>query len=203
VNPSWHELRTFHLSSGEHGVRLDLTYGGISPIAAYVVAQLVAQACGRSKPSSVRPGCRGHNRARTEHRARQPISRQRFRRLHSQRGRRRRARPPPDLTRPALSAARAVGHHGSTAGKGAGRAPAAWEAEAPATAPPFALGRQRSFCLAAHCRALDNQLHQLVATRATPPSNQTRYGACRRATPLSTEARWVVLDGSRRVRARV
>ena len=46
MNPSWHELRTFHLSSGEHGVRLDLTYGGISPIAAYVVARVVAEACG-------------------------------------------------------------------------------------------------------------------------------------------------------------
>jgi hypothetical protein len=45
VHPSWHELRTFHLSTADRKVQLDLTYGGITPIGAYVVARLVAEAC--------------------------------------------------------------------------------------------------------------------------------------------------------------
>jgi Family of unknown function (DUF5677) len=46
VHPSWHELRAFHLDSSEGRLVLDPTYGGMAPIAGYVLARLVAEACG-------------------------------------------------------------------------------------------------------------------------------------------------------------
>jgi hypothetical protein len=46
VHPSWHELRAFHLISEPGGIRLDTTYGGMTLIAAYVVARLVVEASG-------------------------------------------------------------------------------------------------------------------------------------------------------------
>lgn len=48
VHPTWHEIRAFHLRSDETGIHLDYTYAGIPPIAAFLLAQLVAEACGDS-----------------------------------------------------------------------------------------------------------------------------------------------------------
>lgn len=48
VHPSWHELRAFHLDSSGDGLALDASYGGMAPIAAYVLARLVAEACGEA-----------------------------------------------------------------------------------------------------------------------------------------------------------
>jgi hypothetical protein len=45
VHPSWHELRTFHLAGEGRVVHLDSTFGGMQPLAAYVLARLVAEAC--------------------------------------------------------------------------------------------------------------------------------------------------------------
>jgi Family of unknown function (DUF5677) len=44
VHPSWHEIRSFHLKRTSEGLHLDPSYSGLTPIAAYVVAQLVAEA---------------------------------------------------------------------------------------------------------------------------------------------------------------
>ncbi|WP_183343651.1 DUF5677 domain-containing protein [Conexibacter arvalis] len=45
VHPTWNELRAFHLASAEGELRLDSTYAGIAPIAAFVLSRLVAEAC--------------------------------------------------------------------------------------------------------------------------------------------------------------
>lgn len=46
VHPTWHELRTFHLSTSGGRLELDVTYGTMAPIAAYVVARVIAGGCG-------------------------------------------------------------------------------------------------------------------------------------------------------------
>jgi hypothetical protein len=45
VHPSWHELRTFHLACDGDLVQLESTFGGMVPVAGYVLARLVAEAC--------------------------------------------------------------------------------------------------------------------------------------------------------------
>jgi hypothetical protein len=45
VHPSWHEIRAFHLSTDENGLHLDYSYAGMAPIAAFVLARLVVEAC--------------------------------------------------------------------------------------------------------------------------------------------------------------
>jgi hypothetical protein len=45
VHPSWHEIRTFHLATENGRLVLDPTYGGIAPIAGYIITRLVAEAC--------------------------------------------------------------------------------------------------------------------------------------------------------------
>lgn len=45
VHPSWHEIRALHLRSDATGTHLDYTYAGMTPIAAIVLARLVADAC--------------------------------------------------------------------------------------------------------------------------------------------------------------
>ncbi len=45
VHPTWHELRAFHLATDDGDLRLDSTYAGIAPIAAFVLSRLVAEAC--------------------------------------------------------------------------------------------------------------------------------------------------------------
>ena len=45
VHPTWHEIRAFHLRSDEVGLHLDPTRAGMTPIAAFVLARLVVEAC--------------------------------------------------------------------------------------------------------------------------------------------------------------
>jgi hypothetical protein len=46
VHPTWHEIRAFHLTTQHGSLELDVTYGTMTPVAVYVVAQVVAQSCG-------------------------------------------------------------------------------------------------------------------------------------------------------------
>lgn len=45
VHPTWHEIRAFHLATENGGIGLDYSYAGMAPIAAFVVARLVVEAC--------------------------------------------------------------------------------------------------------------------------------------------------------------
>lgn len=45
VHPTWHEIRAFHLRSDQDGLHLDPTHAGMAPIAAFVIARLVVEAC--------------------------------------------------------------------------------------------------------------------------------------------------------------
>ncbi len=45
VHPTWHEIRAFHLATEDGHVRLDNSYAGMAPIAAFVLARLVVEAC--------------------------------------------------------------------------------------------------------------------------------------------------------------
>jgi hypothetical protein len=45
VHPTWHEIRSFHLAPAPNGFHLDPSYAGMVPVAAFVLARLVAEAC--------------------------------------------------------------------------------------------------------------------------------------------------------------
>jgi hypothetical protein len=45
VHPTWHEVRSFHLAPAPNGFHLDPSYAGMVPVAAFLLARLVAEAC--------------------------------------------------------------------------------------------------------------------------------------------------------------